>query len=141
MTHQQAFSSRDNKTAPPTCTGELKHVRRQYSSDVFWEIYRCRQCGAYPIFTVEGRPHGWNHIGVARSSQTWVELVSHQMHQVALGVGVAFNVALGGLHAGVPGQLLHIADTPADFGHFPRRPGNKGASAGMRGTSCHPEDV
>jgi hypothetical protein len=39
---------------------------------------------------------------------------SEQLHELPLGVGIAVNIALRCLETGVPRELLHIAETPAD---------------------------
>jgi len=57
--------------------------------------------------------------------------------QLALGLGIALDVALRHGQAGMAGELLHVPETPPDLRHSARRAGDEGAAPGMRRTPIH----
>src|SRR4051794_22036185 len=67
----------------------------------------------------------WKGVGEGRCGPE----VLDQGHDGALGLGVAFNVALRGLNRAVSGQELHVAQAPARDRQLAGRLGDKGAPA------------
>src|SRR5438445_13443418 len=50
-----------------------------------------------------------------------------ERHELALGLGIPLDVALGHGEAGMAGELLHVPETPPDLRHAARRAGDEGA--------------
>jgi hypothetical protein len=57
--------------------------------------------------------------------------------ELALGLGISLDGALGHGQAGMAREFLHVPETPPDLGDCARRPGNEGAAPGMRRTAVH----
>ena len=63
--------------------------------------------------------------------------ILNQLHQLALGFGIAINISLSGLQTRMPRQLLDISHAPTDFRDFARRPRDKRPASGMTATTRH----
>jgi len=59
--------------------------------------------------------------------------------ELALGLGIALDVALRHGQAGMAGELLHVPETPPDLGDAARRTRNEGAASRVRRTPVHLE--
>src|SRR5262245_17822942 len=64
---------------------------------------------------------------------------SEQRDELALGLGIALDVALRHGQAGMARELLHVPETPPDLGDSARRTRNKGAASRVRRTAVHLE--
>ena len=64
-------------------------------------------------------------------------LASNQRDELALGLRIPLDVALGHRQAGMPGEFLHVAQAPPNLGHFARGAGNEGPAPGVRRTAIH----
>ena len=60
-----------------------------------------------------------------------------QLHQFALGFGVAVDISLCRLQTCMARELLHIAYTPPDFRNFACGPGDERPASRMTATSGH----
>ena len=63
--------------------------------------------------------------------------VLQERDELALGLGIPFDVALRHGEAGLAGAFLHVPQTPPDRGHCARGAGHERPAAGMRRTAVH----
>ena len=53
----------------------------------------------------------------------------NQRDELALGLGISLNVVLRHGQAGMPGELLLVAEAPSNLGHFAGGAGNEGPAS------------
>ena len=62
---------------------------------------------------------------------------SQQRDELALGLGIPLDVALGHGQAGMAGELLDIPEAPSDLRHFACGARNEGPASGVRRAAVH----
>src|ERR671931_2139080 len=80
-------------------------------------------------------PRAPARLSTARQAATGLQ----ERDELALGLGIALDVALRHGQAGMARELLHIPETAPDLGDAARRTCNKGAASRVRRTPVHLE--
>src|SRR5215510_6389095 len=75
--------------------------------------------------------------GARRSTARPGALGLEELHELALGLSIALDVALRHGQAGMAGEFLHVPETPPDLRDSARGAGDEGAAPGMRRTPIH----